>query len=94
MVKVHTHTIADTSGVSVCFGLCEPSTLLDEARAALSVMKGRASDKIQIETTHFVATSPAAVGNPTGGPGVEYQKALQLSIVSRRRPGERVARRY
>ncbi|KAL8291688.1 hypothetical protein RQP46_001946 [Phenoliferia psychrophenolica] len=79
-VKVHTHTIADTSGVSVCFGLCEPSSLLEEARAALVVMKGRAADKIQIDTTHFVATSPAAVGNPNGGPGVEYQKALQLSI--------------
>lgn len=45
-------------------------------------MKGRYSDKIQIDTTHFVATSPAAINNPHGGPGVEYQKALQLSIVS------------
>ncbi|KAM0749709.1 hypothetical protein T439DRAFT_357238 [Meredithblackwellia eburnea MCA 4105] len=79
-VKIRTHTIENTSGVTVCFGLCEPESLLKEAKAALDVMKGRHSDKIQIDTTHFVATSPAAVDNPTGGPGVEYQRALQLSI--------------
>ncbi|KAI5474277.1 chitin synthase [Pseudohyphozyma bogoriensis] len=80
IVKIRTHTIADTSGVAVCFGLVEPTNLLDEAQAALVKMKARSSDKIQIDTTHFVATSPASVNNPTGGPGVEYQKALQLSI--------------
>lgn len=82
IVKIHTHTISDTSGISVCFGLVEPAGLLAEAKDALKVMKARGDDRIQIDTTHFVATSPASVGNPKGGPGVEYQKALQLSIVS------------
>lgn len=80
-VKIHTHTISDTSGISVCFGLVEPVALLGEAKTALGMMKARYSDKIQIETTHFVATSPASPSNPNGGPCVEYQKALQLSIV-------------
>jgi hypothetical protein len=81
IAKTRTHTITDTSGISVCFGLVEPESLLTEARAALGTMKARYYDKIQIDTTHFVATSPASPSNPTGGPGVEYQKALQLSIV-------------
>jgi len=47
------------------------------------------SNKIQIDTTHFVCTTPAATptaaqasGGAVGasGPGVEYQRALQLSI--------------
>lgn len=80
IAKIRTHTITDTSGISVCFGLVDPPSLLVEAKSALSAMGAKYTDKIQIETTHFVATSPASVANPTGGPGVEYQKALQLSI--------------
>ncbi|ORY61174.1 hypothetical protein BCR35DRAFT_326729 [Leucosporidium creatinivorum] len=80
IVKTRTHTITDTSGISVCFGHIEPETLLTEAKAALGSMKARFYDKIQIDTTHFVATSPASPSNPSGGPGIEYQKALQLSI--------------
>ncbi|SCV72674.1 BQ2448_4211 [Microbotryum intermedium] len=78
--KTRTHTITDTSGISVCFGLIEPEAKLAEAKSALAAMKAKYSDKIQIDTTHFVATSPASASNPTGGPSVEYQKALQLSI--------------
>lgn len=82
IVKIKTHSIADTSGVAVCFGLIEPEGLKEEAKEALGKMGGRFAEKIQIDTTHFVATSSASVGNPKGGAGVEYQKALQLSIVS------------
>lgn len=82
IIKIHTHTISDTSGISVCFGLVDPPQLLGEAQAAVAEMKAKHFDKIQIDTTHFVATSPASAANPGGGPGVEYQKALQLSIVS------------
>ena len=35
----------------------------------------------QIDTTHYVATSPASPSAPDSGPSVEYQKAVQLSIV-------------
>ncbi|KAK4049391.1 CCA tRNA nucleotidyltransferase, mitochondrial [Microbotryomycetes sp. JL201] len=80
IVKTRTHTINDTSGLSVCFGHVEPEKLLDEAQTAIRDMKAKYSDKIQIDTTHFVATSPASPSNPSGGPGPEYQKALQLSI--------------
>ncbi len=80
VAETRTHTIADTSGVSVCWGLVEPAGLLDEAKTALDKMGAKGGDKIQIDTTHFVATSSAGRENPAGGPGVEYQKAQQLSI--------------
>lgn len=89
IVKTRTHTITDTSGISVCFGHIEPENLLTEAKAALGSMKARFYDKIQIDTTHFIATSPASPSNPSGGPGIEYQKALQLSIVGRWLPSFR-----
>lgn len=78
--NVRTHTITDTSGISVCFGHIESGALLSQAQAALASMGARSSAKIQIDTTHFVATSSASPSNPSGGPGVEYQKALQLNI--------------
>jgi len=77
-IKVRTHKITETSGICVCFGAVEPSSLLEEAKQALEAMNGRWSDKIQIDTTHFVCTSPGAGGQH--GPGVQYQRALQLSI--------------
>lgn len=89
IVKTRTHTITDTSGISVCFGHIDPPNLLADAKSAIQAMKAKQFDKIQIDTTHFVATSPASPSNPEGGPGPEYQKALQLSIVS---PPARLAR--
>ncbi|KAF8265130.1 hypothetical protein EI94DRAFT_1804846 [Lactarius quietus] len=62
-----THTMTDTSGISVCFGNVQDSVLLENAKLALQEMHAKWSDKIQIDTTHFA-------------PGVEYQRALQLSI--------------
>ncbi|TBU54019.1 hypothetical protein BD310DRAFT_886827 [Dichomitus squalens] len=87
LLRVRTHTMTDTSGISVCFGTVEDEVLLENAKMALGEMGAKWSDKIQIDTTHFVCTTPAAT--PSGaqatsgivtGPGVEYQKALQLSI--------------
>jgi len=79
--------MVDTSGISVCFGNVEDKALLENAKLALEEMGAKWSDKVQIDTTHFVCTSPAAtplgagaVGNTSGAPGVEYQKALQASI--------------
>ncbi|GAA6000748.1 hypothetical protein JCM10207_004637 [Rhodosporidiobolus poonsookiae] len=80
IVKTRTHTIDNTTGVRVCFGLVEPEELFDEARKAVEAMGAQAEDKIQIDTTHYIGTSSASRGNPRGGPGVEYQKAVQLSI--------------
>ncbi|KAL4076439.1 hypothetical protein V8B97DRAFT_1862840 [Scleroderma yunnanense] len=88
IARVRTHTIADTSGISVCFGSITDPVLLDDAKAALREMKAKWSDKIQIDTTHFVCTTPAMTpsgarasgGSVSGGAGVEYQRALQLSI--------------
>ncbi|KAG6373868.1 hypothetical protein JVT61DRAFT_6021 [Boletus reticuloceps] len=87
-IRLRTHTIADTSGISVCFGTVTDETLLQDAKTALKEMRAKWSDKIQIDTTHFVCTTPAVTpsgasasgGNVTGGPGVDYQRALQLSI--------------
>lgn len=87
VLRVHTHTMTDTSGISVCFGNVQEPMLLETAKMALREMGAKWSDKIQIDTTHFVCTTPAATptgasatGSISSAPGVEYQKALQLSI--------------
>lgn len=87
VIRLRTHAITDTSGISVCFGNVQDGVLLENAKHALRDMQAKWSDKIQIDTTHFVCTTPAAVSsgaqsssNLSGGPGVEYQRALQLSI--------------
>ena len=87
LLRVRTHTMTDTSGISVCFGTVEDEVMLENAKMALREMGAKWSDKIQIDTTHFVCTTPAATpasasvtNNIVTGPGVEYQKALQLSI--------------
>ncbi|KAH8118867.1 hypothetical protein DFH11DRAFT_1540965 [Phellopilus nigrolimitatus] len=80
IARVRTHTMADTSGISVCFGTCQDKVLLEDAKHALREMRAKWSDRIQIDTTHFVCTTPATEGPGGGGPGVEYQRALQLSI--------------
>lgn len=87
LIRVRTHTMTDTSGISVCFGNVQDEVLLENAKLALREMKAKWSDKIQIDTTHFVCTTPAvtpsgaqATGGTGGAPGVEYQRALQLSI--------------
>lgn len=79
--------MTDTSGISVCFGNVQDSVLLENAKMALQEMRAKWSDKIQIDTTHFVCTTPAATpsgaqasGSVSTAPGVEYQRALQLSI--------------
>ncbi|TFY81461.1 hypothetical protein EWM64_g2552 [Hericium alpestre] len=86
-LHVRTHTMTDTSGISVCFGNVQDAVLLENAKLALNEMRAKWSDTIQIDTTHFVCTTPAATpsgAQATGGissaPGVEYQRALQLSI--------------
>ncbi|KAK0207107.1 hypothetical protein DFS33DRAFT_1256744 [Desarmillaria ectypa] len=87
IVRVRTHTMTNTSGISVCFGNVQDSVLLENTKMALREMKAKWSDKIQIDTTHFICTTPAvtatgaqATGNAAGAPGIEYQRALQLSI--------------
>jgi len=87
LLHVRTHTMTDTSGISVCFGNVQDPVLLENSKMALREMGAKWSDKIQIDTTHFVCTTPAATpsgaqatGSLTTAPGVEYQKALQLSI--------------
>jgi len=87
VLHVRTHTMTDTSGICVCFGTVQDPVLLENAKMALRDMSAKWSDKIQIDTTHFVCTTPAATpagaevtGSMSSAPGVEYQKALQMSI--------------
>ncbi|GAA5979252.1 hypothetical protein JCM10908_002856 [Rhodotorula pacifica] len=80
VVKTRTHTIDNTTGISVCFGLVDPPKLADSAKKAVEQLGAKSDDRIQIDTTHFVATSSATRANPNGAPGPEYQKAIQLSI--------------
>ena len=92
IVTTRTHTIEDTRGVSVCFGTVEDPELLEETKYALREMGAKWSERIEIDTTHFVCTTPSAIPaarEAYGGrapthladePGVEYQRAMQLSI--------------
>ncbi|PWN87730.1 hypothetical protein FA10DRAFT_255311 [Acaromyces ingoldii] len=101
VVRTKTHDMSDTSGISVCFGYVaggaapsehdgELSELEARARETLEAMGARFSDRIQIDTTHFVCTHPR---NRTDSPGeaqgnertremrgAMFNKAMQLSI--------------
>ncbi|KPV76817.1 uncharacterized protein RHOBADRAFT_51806 [Rhodotorula graminis WP1] len=79
-VKTRTHTIDNTTGISACFGLVEPADLAREAHRVIGDLGAKSDTKIQIDTTHYVATSAASPSAPDSGPSVEYQKAVQLSI--------------
>ena len=76
----------DTSGICVCFGNVQDQVLLENAKLALREMGAKWTDKIQIDTSHFVCTTAAATSaaaSPSiasGATSVEYQRALQLSI--------------
>lgn len=104
VVRTKTHNMNDTSGISVCFGYVAGGETSDpvegagpplseleiRARETLEAMGARFSDKIQIDTTHFVCTHPR---NRADSPfeahandrtremrGVMFNKAMQLSI--------------
>lgn len=74
----------DTSGICVCFGYVQDPVLLENAKLALREMGAKCTEKIQIDTSHFVCTTAAATPSEaspsSGAPSVEYQRALQLSI--------------
>ncbi|KIY44269.1 hypothetical protein FISHEDRAFT_78176 [Fistulina hepatica ATCC 64428] len=61
--------MTDTSGTCVCFGTIQDPELLENAKDALVQMGAKWSDKIQIDTTHFVCTTPAMTpsGAEAGG---------------------------
>ncbi|SJX63060.1 related to CHS5-chitin biosynthesis protein [Sporisorium reilianum f. sp. reilianum] len=83
VIKTRTHTINDTSGISVCFGHVHDREMLEAAKKALGNMKAKWSDRIQIDTTHYICTDPRNPGDvnaPQGSQGQGYAKAMQLSI--------------
>ncbi|GAC93995.1 hypothetical protein PHSY_001564 [Pseudozyma hubeiensis SY62] len=83
VIKTRTHTINDTSGISVCFGHVHDAEMLEAAKKALGNMKAKWHDRIQIDTTHYVCTdarNPGDVNAPQGSQGQGYGKAMQLSI--------------
>lgn len=88
VIRVRTHTMKDTSGISVCFGNVEDEKMLIHAKQALEQMNAKWTDKVQIDTTHFVCTTSTPSNNNVdgghdgggSGPGAEYQKAVQLSL--------------
>ena len=82
IVKTRTHTMQDTSGIAVCFGHIEDPELEEAAKDVLKRMGCQKwTERIQIETTHFVCTDPRNRGDETkGAVGTMYNKAAQLSI--------------
>lgn len=82
IVRTRTHTIQDTSGVAVCLGHIEDPNIERAAVAALRKMNAHTpTDKIQIETTHYVCSDPRNRGDPVkGGMGSMYNRAAQLSL--------------
>lgn len=84
IIKTRTHTMSDTSGISVCFGNIEDSQM-DKAskEILLEKLKGKSSEKIQIDTTHYVCSDPRNRGDlqsSRDSHGTMYNKAMQLSI--------------
>ncbi|KAK0546441.1 Chitin synthase, class 5 [Tilletia horrida] len=89
VLRVRTHDITDTSGIAVCFGSLfgggsaggADNELEEAAREALRRMGAREpTERIQIETTHFVCSDPRDRGAIGGGQGAMYTKAMQLNI--------------
>lgn len=81
VIKTRTHTINDTSGISVCFGHVHDAEMLEAAKKALGNMKAKWHDRIQIDTTHYICTDPRNPGDANAGmQGQGYTKAMQLSI--------------
>lgn len=95
IIRTKTHDMNDTSGISVCFGYIDGGSIGEDgegreseietsAKEILDRMGAKYSDKIQIDTTHFVCTSSRsrAEGNETTSQmkGATYSKAAHLSI--------------
>jgi hypothetical protein len=95
VIKTQTHDMNDTSGISVCFGYIDgytrnenrervESEMETRAKELLTSMKAKYSDKIQIDTTHYVCTTPRSKedSNETASQmnGATFTKASQLSI--------------
>ncbi|KAJ6454508.1 hypothetical protein C8R47DRAFT_1228661 [Mycena vitilis] len=66
LIRVRTHTMSDNSGISVCFGTVQDPVVLENAKMALRDMRANGAQPS--------GSSPIA-------PGVEYQRALQLSLL-------------
>lgn len=101
-IRTRTHTMTDTSGISVCFGAIDGGSAVTDddpdaqplsqleavTRDLLTQMGAKWSHKLQIDTTHYVCTSPrlrptsANASRPVngGGEGPVYRKALALNI--------------
>ncbi|KAJ7817550.1 hypothetical protein B0H14DRAFT_3741972, partial [Mycena olivaceomarginata] len=58
LIRVCTHTMANTTSVAMCFGTVQDPLVLKNAKMALREIGARWSKKIQIDTTHFVCTTP------------------------------------
>ncbi|TFY52929.1 hypothetical protein EVJ58_g9738, partial [Rhodofomes roseus] len=82
LLRVRTHTMTDTSGICVCFGNVQDPVQLENSKMALQEMGAKWSDKIEIDTTHFVCTTPAAT--PSGAP--RRAASPPLPVWSTRRP--------
>lgn len=71
-VKVHTHTVSNTSGIAITLGHITPPSLRIQLHQAIEQCAASINETIQIHTTHFITT--------TTDPTPEYQKAAKLSI--------------
>lgn len=79
LVRVRTPTMTDTSGVCVCFGTVGDAVVLEIAEMALREMKAKWSDKVQVDTTHFVHDAVGNTGRRAGRArgGVPRRSAAQ-----------------
>lgn len=83
IIKTRTHTMSDTSGISVCFGNIEDSQMDKASQEVLDKLGAKKSEKIQIDTTHYVCSDSRNRGDTQSSRdthGALYNKAMQLSI--------------
>jgi hypothetical protein len=71
------------TGINIYFGPIQPEGLLQQLRSCLSEIGAKESKKLEIDTTHFVCTTPLVGGDDQGRGGAvsrEYAEAVQANL--------------
>ncbi|KAK4684918.1 chitin biosynthesis protein CHS5, partial [Tremellales sp. Uapishka_1] len=83
LIRVKTHTMDNLTGLLIHFGPIYPPALLDSLRSSLHRIGAKESPTVEIDTTHFVCTTPVVGGDEHGrggSLGKEYQEAIRLNL--------------
>ena len=74
---------SNLTGLYIKFGSIQPSSLLDKLRDCLEEIGARESPTLELDTTHFVCTTPLIGGDETGRGGSidpDYTEAARMNL--------------